>query len=399
MAQGYADQMTHSAVDIEQADAGIRRINWADQQMPLLKTAVLSLASDEKLEGLHIGVCLPLDANNACFVLKLAEAGAKVSYCSTVPATDHEITNALKRRGVPLYVESMDGKHVLLTDSPDILIEDGMQMLQLALREHSDFSSLKAAVINVQSGVAEQLVASEQTKIPVLNLGSTQLVKAVNNTHGWGQATVMAMLDITNLQIAGRNVLVIGYGSAGRGIALHAAALGARVTVAEIDPLKAMQAQYDGHVAKSIAESAAVTEVVFTATGCSASLSSEHIEAMPNGVIVCAAGGGSLELPMQYLADARSRESVRANVTDYGLSNGKHVLLLAGGDCIASVAGEGLPVEIADKGLALKVHALRYLLKQKKSVAAGLQSLPEIYEEQMAHAYLAATGATLEPVR
>ncbi len=372
----------HSARDNTMADAGQKRIDWARPLMPVLADAAKTLSASGILNGRHIGICLPIDAKTANLALVLADAGAKVSCRAPGHYTNMEIAHALRRKGISVYTATdeisdntnthiqefkndIESARALLTSTPDILLDYDAEVICLARADFPDvFARLKGATESTKTGIDKlhDLSKAKALDIPLVNLDDTRLNRIFNNTIGTGQSVVMAMLDLTNLQIAGRSVLVIGYGSVGKGIASHAAALGALVTVAEIDPVKAMQAQYDGYLAKSITDAAPAAEVVFTATGSKGTLTPDHLTEMPDGVIICSAGCGRPEMPMEILQQAANKESVRAHITNYQFSNGKNLLLIADGHNVNTAAGEGSPIEIADKLMALQLASMEFLL-------------------------------------
>lgn len=398
------------------ADAGQKRIAWAQQLMPIVTGAANTLCASGILTGQHIGLCLPIDAKTANLALVLVDAGAKVSCWAPGHYTDAGVTHALRQKGVavfsatneiidspvlnnPLFEDDGSAARALLMTSPDILLDNGAEIISLAYAEFPDvFARLKGATESCKTGIDKlhDLQKKQDFNTPVINLNDTPLYQIFNNNIGTGQSVVMAMLDLTNLQIAGRRVLVVGYGSVGKGIASHAAALGALVTVAEIDPFNAMQAQYDGYLANSIADSAARAEVVFTATGRAATLTADHIDVMPDGVIICAAGRGQSELPLEYLERATDKKSVRTHVTEYQFSNGNNLLLIADGHCVNTVAGEGCPIEIADKLMALQLASIEFLLSDKPKRKTDIQFMLQSCEQKIALAHLKLTGGTIE---
>lgn len=397
------DMTGNNPIDKGLADAGQKRIDWAKPLMPILADAAREISASEILKGRHIGVCLPLDAKIANLALVLADGGAKVSCWAPGHYTDVEVVHALRQKGISVFCatdETSDTPHfendgdsarALLNSKPDILLDNGAEIIRLAHAEFQDiFARLDGVTESSKTGIDKirELAKNQQLNTPVINLNDTRLNSIFNNTIGTGQSVVMAMLDLTNLQIAGRRVLVIGYGTVGRGIASHAAALGARVTVAEIDPVKAMQAQYDGYIVKSIADAATQAEVVFTATGCVGTLSADHVAAMPDGVIVCSAGCGQSELPMEHLEQATNKDSVRTHITNYQFSNSKNLLLLAEGHCVNTAAGEGSPIEIVDKLMVLQLTSIMFLLSSEKIQESDIQLMLLACEEKIALAYM-----------
>ncbi len=392
-------------LDKDMAAAGQTRIDWAKALMPILANTARTLQQSNAFDGNHIGVCLPIDAKLANLALTLAASGAKVSCCAPATYSDINVVHCLREQGISVFSNeqtgddnNQDAARAFLASTPDILIDSGANIIQLAQQEYPViFARLKGVTECQKTGMRKirALLAPLALDLPVVNLNDTALTSLLNNTFGVGQSAVMALLDLTNLQIAGRQVLVIGYGTIGKGIAATAAALGARVTVAEIDPMKAMQAQYDGHVASCISDAATKAEVVFSATGCDGTITAEHIEKMPDGVILCSAGGGQSELPMAYLAQAEIKVSVRAHITDFHFSNGKKLLLIADGHCLNTAAAEGAPIEIVDKLMTMQLKAVEFLLSEDQKKPSDIESMLLLSQKKIAIAHLNMTGASI----
>jgi len=391
MAQGNPTVMISESVDTETfVQAGQRKIDWAKPLMPILAKTAKAMQATEALKGQHIGLGLPIDAKLAVFADVLTQSGARVSCWAPKHAADNDVVNALRANDIAVFID-LAGARTLLSSGIDIILDYDAQLIRLAHLEFPDtVPQFKGATEQTKTGIDRiQSMSDKQTlKTSVINLNDTQICSLFNNAIGVGQSVVMAMLDISNLQIAGRNILVVGYGSVGQGIASHAASLGARVTVAEINPIKAMQAQYNGHTVKSVSEASTKAEVVFLATGRSNVLTADHVSAMSDGVILCSAGSGQRELPMQHFHTALSNESVREQVTDYHFANGKHVLLLANGHCVNIAAGEGNPIEIVDKLLALQLVAIENLMTEQAEPFATISVLPRALEETIAQTHL-----------
>ncbi|MCL4141266.1 UNVERIFIED_CONTAM: hypothetical protein GTU68_029882 [Idotea baltica] len=270
--------------------------------------------------------------------------------------------------------------------------------MRIGMHRPALFAKLKGVSEETTTGTA-RLYAMQKTGVlpfPALTANDARCKHLFDNRYGTGQTTMQAVLRLTNRQIAGANVAIIGYGYVGRGIAEYAKKMGARVIVAEIDPIKAIQAHNSGHVVSSISDAVLEAEVVFTTTSVAATLTGAHIDAMRSGVMVCSAGCGQAELPMQHLEQAIHKESVREHVMEYQLSSGKKVLLIADGHCINQAAGEGNPIEVTDSLMALQLTALDFLSSRRERLTGGLCSLPGSYEHDIATTYLKELGLVSE---
>ncbi|MFI7066835.1 adenosylhomocysteinase [Kribbella sp. NPDC050124] len=388
------------------ATGGQRRIDWAARGMPALRAVGQRLAAEGSLEGLRAGLSLVLEPKTANLALALQAAGVEVSVFGHTQTT--EVVDALRDRGVAVYaVHDRDERRRreverdFLHQGLQVLVDDGATLIRRVHREFPELlTDLYGACEETTSGVRplRQMAAEKALRIPVIAVNDAQLKYLFDNVYGTGQSCVMALLDLTNLQLAGRIVVVVGYGWVGKGVALHAAALGARVVVSEIDPIRALQAHHDGHQVASIADVASSAEVVFSATGIAGSVTAEHIEAMRDGVIVCTAGGGSFELPMDYLRRTGKRSALLPGLAEYQLPSGKRVLIASEGACVNCADAEGNPIEVMDLSLTLQALAIEHLSLTAKDWAPEVYPVPPKLEAAVARLCLDHVGATLEPV-
>ncbi|MEV4774504.1 adenosylhomocysteinase [Microbacterium sp. LWH12-1.2] len=392
----------------ERARAGAGRIAWAGRGMPVLRGISARLAESGALKGHRIGVGLVLEPKTANLALALRDAGAEVSvYCSG-RSTDQETADALTAEGLAVFAEEGVGDErdlelarEYLGTAPDIILDDGASIIRLAHREFPALvGSLLGAAEETTSGVRPLRAMHDDgaLRIPVVAVNDAKTKYLFDNVYGTGQSCVMTLLDVTNLQIAGRTVVVVGYGWVGKGVALHAAALGARVVVTELDPIKALQALHDGYRVMSLADAAPTAEVVFAATGIAGAVTAAHVDQMPDGVILCTAGGGAFELPMPELDALGTADSVRAGVTQYTRADGTTVLVISEGDCLNCTDGEGNPIEVMDLSLSLQALAAELIATTAKDWGVGVHPLPEALEQAVAIARLAHEGASLEPM-
>lgn len=390
------------------AAAGAGRIAWAGRGMPVLAGISRRLRESGALRGLRIGVGLVLEPKTANLALALRDAGAHVSVFCGASSTDQETADALAAEGLDVFAEhgaseQREGELVraYLATAPDILLDDGAAVIRLAHKEFPELvSRLLGAAEETTSGVRPLRAMHDDgaLHIPVIAVNDAKTKYLFDNVYGTGQSCVMTLLDVTNLQIAGRTVVVVGYGWVGKGVARHAAALGARVVVTELDPIKALQAVHDGHRVMSLGDAAPSAEVVFAATGLAGAVTAAHVAAMPDGVILCTAGGGSFELPMTQLDATGTAENVRAGVTQYRQPDGRTVLVISEGDCLNCADGEGNPIEVMDLSLSLQALAAELIAETAKEWGPGVHPIPEELERAVATARLEHDGAAVEPL-
>ncbi|HZS93613.1 MAG TPA: adenosylhomocysteinase [Chloroflexota bacterium] len=388
---------------------GARQIEWAARSMPVLASIRERLREAGSIAGLRIGIALVLEPKTANLALALQSAGAGVSVYCPGRNTKDEAARALEAAGLQVFAEEGAGSErdaelarAFLETAPDILLDDGAALIRLAHREYPELvDRMLGAAEETTSGVRPLRVMHEQgaLRIPVIAVNDARTKYLFDNTYGTGQSCIMAFLDITNLQLAGRVVVVVGYGWVGQGVARHAAALGARVVVSEIDPIRGLRALYDGYRVQSLTDAAPEAEVVFAATGIAGVVTPDHLARMRDGVILCTAGGGSFELPMRYLESLGTGAEVRANVVEYRLpGDEKSVLVIAHGDCLNCAAAEGNPIEVMDLSFSLQALAAERIATEVKDWAPGVYPVGEELETAVAACQLELEGGTLEDV-
>ncbi|TAM70648.1 MAG: adenosylhomocysteinase [Microbacteriaceae bacterium] len=387
---------------------GARRIEWARRGMPVLAMIANRLAVSGAIVGLRVGVCLVLEPKTANLAIALKRAGADVSVFCSGRSTTQSVADALELEGLQVFAEAdadedrdLELARLFLATEPGIILDDGASIIRLAHREFPELvTSMLGAAEETTSGVRPLRAMHEAgaLRLPVIAVNDAKTKYLFDNVYGTGQSCVMAMLDITNLQLAGRRVVVVGYGWVGRGVAKHAAALGARVIVTELDPIKALQALHDGYRVQSLHEAARAAEVLFAATGIAGVVTPDAVELMPDGAILCTAGGGPFELPMEYLHEGATARQVRESVTEYTTASGRRVLVLGEGECLNCSDAEGNPIEVMDMSLSLQAFAVEQIVTEARHWEPGVYAVSEQVENEVAMIRLQHEGATLEPM-
>jgi adenosylhomocysteinase len=393
---------------LDEVARGLNRIAWAARTMPVLAGLRARLAETKVLDGLRVAVNLVLEPKTANLALALRDAGAEVSLYCAGRNTSASVAHTLSKIGLRVFAEEgasaeRDDElaHALFQTAPEILLDDGGVLVRML---HREFPALVASVLGAAeettSGVRPLRVMDESGEllIPVIAVNDARMKHLFDNVYGTGQSCVMALLDVTNLQMAGRRLVVVGYGWVGRGVAHYAAALGARVVVSEIDPVKAVEALQQGYEVRNLEDAAADAEIVVAATGLSGAVTAEHLAKMPDGVILCTAGGGSFELPMEYLASLGTATEVRPGVTEFAIPGARKILVISAGDCLNCAAGEGNPIEVMDLSLSLQLLAAELVATEAKDWQPGVYPPTPQMEQAVALARLAHEGATLQPV-
>lgn len=391
---------------IDTTGSGAERIIWAARSMPVLTQVAARVKSAGTLNGLRVGVSLVLEPKTANLAIALRDAGADVVVYCNASSTDQQVVEALRAREFRVFADSaateaeeLQLAREFLETGLDILIDDGASVTRLAHREYPELvAKMIGAAEETTSGVRPLRVMHEegQLRLPVIAVNDSAAKYLFDNIYGTGQSCVMAFLDITNLQLAGRRVVVVGYGWVGMGVAKFAAALGARVIVSEIDPIRALRALHDGYEVTAFREAAGAAEVVFSCTGLADAVTAEHVEALPDGAFLCTAGGGDFEMPMEYLRGLDGPRHVRHAVTAFTTRSGRTVNLISEGDCLNCADAEGNPIEVMDLSLSLQALAVERLAAGAKDWQPGVYDLPADIEQEVARIRLEAAGGSLE---
>jgi adenosylhomocysteinase len=384
--------------------AGRSMIDFARSFMPALAAAEESVGADGGLEGRRVGVSLTLEPKTACLVEALGRVGAEVAVFGGANSTRPEVVEALEAEGVPVFAQAGAGRErveelrgAFLDQRLELLADDGATNTRVAHQGRRDvLDTLVGVAEETTSGVRPLRVMHEQgaLAVPCIAVNDARAKLLFDNTYGTGQSVVMATLDATRLCPVGMDVVVVGYGRVGRGIAGFASAMGGRVIVTEVDPVEGLAALHDGHEVAPLAEAVPRAAVVFTATGIGHSLTGDHLALMPEGAIVAVGGAGPPELDPGSGAPVEEGDEVARHVRAVRTASGRTVYLVAGGHCANTTAGEGNPIEVMDLSLALQLHALAILGRQELPV--GVHLLPRWVEEAVASAQLQSTGTGVD---
>ncbi|WP_165791195.1 adenosylhomocysteinase [Cryobacterium zongtaii] len=386
---------------------GQDKIDWAARFMPVTRSLCGQLAESGLLRGKKIALVLVLEPKTANLALELAKAGADVSVMCHASSTRDDTAAALDRAGVTVFsrtdaTTAMDHAFALdlLDQRPDILVDDGSSITRLA---HTD----RPAALETMIGATEEttsglrplrvMQAAGELRIPVLAANDALCKTLFDNGYGTGQSTVLTMLDLLGSPLAGRNVVIAGYGYVGRGVAREVAALGGRVTIAEVDPVKALEAAFAGFRVDALARAARTADLLISATGIAHTIDVEHLLALPEGAAVAVSGGVDQEIALDaVLAAGATRHPAAALVERFALPNGRNILILDDGGCINCTAGEGNPIEIMDLAFGVQTAAIEHLLTHGAGLANAVHLLPASVDDRVARAKLAAMGARLD---
>lgn len=401
--------MTSSIIrDRNLAPEGGRKISWVEGRMPVLNAVGRELAQRGVLRGRRVGLALHVEAKTAFLALTLKAAGAAVTICGCNPlSTQDDVSAALAEQGVTVFAwrgatsaEYDDFLNRVLDFQPELLIDDGGDLITLL---HTKRRELLPGVIGgteeTTTGI-HRLRAMEREgllEFPVVAVNNARCKYLFDNRYGTGQSTLDGIMRTTNLLIAGKTVVVVGYGWCGRGVAMRAHGLGARVVVCEVDPIVANEAICDGYQVMPAIEAAAVGDIFITVTGCVGVLRREHFERMRDGAILANAGHFDVEIQKPDLvAMGGAPRPVRANVEEFRLGDGRRLYLMAEGRLVNLAAGDGHPAEIMDMSFALQALALQHVAEEGKNLRPGVAPIPPEIDEKVARLRLEALGVAID---
>ena len=386
--------------DSSLAPAGEQRIAWVARHSPVLNSLARAKLGDGTLRGRRIAVVVHLEAKTAYLALLLAEAGAEVVAAGSNPgSTQDAVAAALVARGIEVHATHGASPDEFVADllaaadaEPDIVVDDGAELTgRIVSSRPALVERLRGVTEETTTGVARlrALEAAGRLPFPAIAANDASCKHLYDNRYGTGQTTIEAILRLTNLLAAGKELCVVGYGWVGRGVARYAAGNGARVTVVEIDPVKALEAYMDGHRVAG-PEGFADADVVVTATGGVAALGREALALLKDGAVLANAGHDDREIDVEALGPG---EEVRPGVTRHDLGGGRHVYLLVQGRLVNIAGGDGHPVEIMD--LSFSVQALAAHLLASVELPPGVQPFPEELDREIARTKLDSLGVTL----
>jgi adenosylhomocysteinase len=386
---------------------GADRIAWARRFMPASTALGAELAASGELRGVRVAVSDVLEPKTANVAILLAEAGAEVSVSCVGRDTDDAVAAALVHAGIPVFAhraatDAEDRENVLslLDLRPDVVVDDGSWTIRLAHTERPDLlPGMTGATEQTTSGVRplREMQRQGELRIPVVAANDARTKSLFDNLHGTGQAVVLAVADLLGEPLAGREVVVAGFGRVGSGIARHAAALGARVTVSEVDPVNALSAVFAGYAVEPLSVAAAHADVLISATGIARTVSVEHLLALPEGAAVAVGGGVGQEIALEDAAQAGATEPWREGaLSGLRLPNGRTVRILDDGNCINVSAAEGNPVQIMDLSFGVQLSAVAHLVTHRGALEPGVHELPKAADDRVAAHALASFGGALD---
>jgi len=396
--------------DIGLASQGKQRIEWAEREMPVLRLIRERFAEEKPLNGVRLVACAHITTETANLARALQAAGAEAVLIASNPlSTQDDVAAALVSEwGIPVYAikgESTDtyNRHVrtALDTHPDIIIDDGSDVVATLLKERPDqVKELIGSTEETTTGI-QRLKAMEIAGVlsfPSIAVNNAQTKHFFDNRYGTGQSTLDGIIRATNILLAGRNLVVVGYGWCGKGVALRGRGMGANIIVTEVDPIKAVEAVMDGFRVMPMGEAAAIGDIFVTVTGNRHVIDGEHFSRMKDGAIVCNSGHFDLELNLVALREmAGDPMTMRPFVEEYTVkSSGRRVIVLGEGRLINLAAAEGHPASVMDMSFANQALSVEYLVKNKGTLPPGVHLLPKEVDQEIASLKLRALGISID---
>ena len=394
--------------DISLAPSGHQKIEWVRKNMPLLRGLEEEFRQSRPFDGVKISLSVHLEAKTAYLCLVLAAGGADMSVTgSNVLSTQDDVAAALADSGLRVYAyhgatqEEYD-RHIemCLEQKPNIIVDDGADLVSMIHEKRPDLAEevwggceeTTTGIIRLKALDREGLL-----KFPMMAVNDAKCKHLFDNRYGTGQSTWDSIMRNTNLIIAAKTVVVVGYGWCSRGIAMRAAALGGRVIVTEIDPVKAIEAKMDGFDVMKMEQAAPLGDIFVSATGCAWTITVEHMLTMKDGAILTNAGHFNCEVDMEGLEKAAiEKKEARKNIMGYKLPNGKWVNVIAEGRLVNIAAADGHPAEIMDLSFAVQALGALYIKENHGELGNHLINIPEEMDDIIARRKLAAWGIEID---
>jgi len=395
--------------DISLAPQGKKQIEWADRDMPVLAQIRERFAKEKPFAGLRIAACCHITKETANLARALKEGGADTVLIASNPLStqDDVAASLVQDYGVSVYAlkgESVETytKHVniALDHKPQIIIDDGSDVVATLVQERPELiSNMIGSTEETTTGIVRLQAMEKDGKLPwpAIAVNDAQTKHFFDNRYGTGQSTMDGIIRATNILLAGKNVVVVGYGWCGKGCAMRARGLGANVIVTEVNPIRAIEAVMDGFRVMPIDEAAAIGDVFVTVTGNRHVIDKKHFEVMKDGAIVCNSGHFDLELNLDSLAKlSTSRQQIRPFMEEFTLSTGRRVLVLGEGRLINLAAAEGHPASVMDMSFANQALGVEYIVKNQGKLANAVHVLPEQFDIDIATLKLKAMGVAID---
>ena len=395
--------------DLSLAAEGVRRIEWAAREMPVVRQIRERFASEKPLSGLRISACLHVTTETANLMLTLKDGGAQVALCASNPLSTQDETAAalVAEYGIPTFaVNGEDTESYYqnlqsaLNTKPNLTMDDGADLVALAHTDRTDvLEDIVGGTEETTTGVIrlKSLAAEGKLKYPIVAVNDADTKHFFDNRYGTGQSTLDGITRATNVLWAGKNVVIAGYGWCGKGVALRARGMGAHTIVTEVDPIRALEAVMDGHNVMTMTEAAEIGDIFITVTGGKNAIGKSHLEVMKSGALVANSGHFNVEIDIEAMEElADSKSSVRPFVDQYLMGDGRKINLLGEGRLINLAAAEGHPSAVMDMSFANQALTAEYMAQTAHTLTPEVYTVPRDIDEEVGKLKLASMGVNID---
>ena len=401
--------MEYDIKDIDLAPQGKQRIEWADREMPVLRLIRERFEQEKPLAGIKLIACAHITTETANLARTLQAGGAEAILIASNPlSTQDDVAASLVADwGIPVFAmkgESTETymRHVrmALETNPNIIIDDGSDVVATMLKEKPELAQqIIGTTEETTTGIVrlQAMAKAGVLNFPAMAVNDAQTKHFFDNRYGTGQSTLDGIIRATNILLAGKNMVVVGYGWCGKGVAMRARGLGSNVIITEIDPIKAIEAIMDGFRVMPMSEAAKIGDFFVTVTGNRHVIDKEHFEVMKDGAIVCNSGHFDLELNLEALREMSTEVAKRRPfVEEYSKTDGKSVIVLGEGRLINLAAAEGHPASVMDMSFANQALSAEYLVKNQGTLGGGVHVLPAEVDQEIASLKLRSLGISID---
>lgn len=401
--------MDYHIKDLSLAEEGLRLIEWAEKDMPVLRQIRERFSVEKPLKNIKIGACLHITTETANLAYTLKEGGAEVYLCASNPlSTKDEVAAALvKYFNIPVFAIRGEDKetyyaHIkaVLDRNPQITIDDGADLVSTLHKERPhEAEKILGGTEETTTGVVRLRALAEEKllKYPIIAVNDALTKHLFDNRYGTGQSTIDGILRATNRLLAGSIFVVAGFGWCGKGLAMRAKGMGARVVIAEVDPLKALEAVMEGYLVMPMDKACEIGDFFITVTGCKSVIRKEHFLKMKDGAIVANSGHFDVEIDLKGLTEITiNTRTIRREVEEYTLRNGKKIYVLSQGRLVNLAAGEGHPSAVMDMSFANQALCVEYLVKKGNSLEKKVYPVPTEIDKAIAKLKLSSMGIEID---
>jgi adenosylhomocysteinase len=398
--------MNYDIANPDLAEGGARRVAWAGRRMQVLETVRERFRKEKPLDGHGIAACLHVTAETANLMLALRDGGAEPILCASNPlSTQDDVAAALVAEGIPVFAirGEDDGTyykhiHAALDHAPAVTMDDGADLATVLHTDRRDIQVIGSTEETTTGVIRLKAMAADGTlRVPVVAVNDSATKHLFDNHYGTGQSTLDGIIRASNVLLAGQNIVVVGFGDCGRGVADRADGLGARVIIVEVDPVRALSAVMSGYRVMTAADAAEVGDIFITVTGNKHVLRGEHFDKMKDGAILANSGHFDIEIDLATLrAKSTGRRPVRENLEEFDMPDGRRILVAAEGRLVNLGAAEGHPADVMDMSFSNQALAAEYLITNRDTLVPKIYTLPPEIDEEVASIKLSHMGGGLE---